>query len=229
MTIITDIQKLSPGTIVDLFVLDSTEIGGSLLRFHAMNTAHTIMWQGNAYLPYPVEMDGFEQSGDKQSPRPSIKVANVTGMISSMLKSLDDLINAKVIRKRTLAQYLDAANTFITVNTDPDPLQEFPDEVWFIDRKSSENKYFVTFELAAPWDVQGYQLPGRPCNASICSWRYRSAECSYQGGPVADALDNPVNLLQDDVCGLRISSCKLRFGTKVNLPFGAFPAVGIIR
>lgn len=39
----------------------------------------------------------------------------------------------------------------------------FPDEIYFIDRKSGENKQMVEFELCSALDMQGFKLPKRIC------------------------------------------------------------------
>lgn len=231
MPIQTDIQKLAPGSIVSFFELDLTSLGGTYFRFHAGKNSlgSDVTWQGVVYSAFPVDAQGFETSGNGKFPRPTIAVANVTGIVSAALRDFNDLVGAKVTRKRTLTKYLDAVNFPGGVNLTADPNQHFTDEVYFIDRKASENKLTVTFELASPWDVQGVKLPRRQVIANTCPWRYRSAECSYAGVPVADANDAATNILANDVCGKRLSSCKLRFGTYASLPYGGFPATGLIR
>lgn len=104
-----------------------------------------------------------------------------------------------------------------------DPNQYLSRDVWVVDRKSSENRVFIEFELAAPIDVAGVMLPRRQVVANVCAWRYRSAECGYAGGPVADRDDNPTNNPALDACGKRLASCKLRFGQTGVLPYGGFP------
>ena len=45
----------------------------------------------------------------------------------------------------------------------PDPTAEFPREIYKIDRKSTENRDIVEFELAAPFDLAGVRSPKRIC------------------------------------------------------------------
>ena len=45
----------------------------------------------------------------------------------------------------------------------PDPTAEFPQEIYKIDRKSSENREVVQFELAAVFDLAGIRAPKRQC------------------------------------------------------------------
>ena len=77
----------------------------------------------------------------------------------------NDLTGATVTRIRTLARYLDAINFSGGINPlgTPDPTAEFPQEIYKIDRKASENREVVTFELAAVFDLVGVIAPKRQC------------------------------------------------------------------
>lgn len=227
-----DMQLPAPGTLIELFILDATNIGGSLIRFHAgiNGLDNNVVWQGNTYTKYPIVAEGFERSGQGTLPRPTVKVANITGIISALAKELQDLLGAKVYRKRTFLKYLDAVNFTDSINPTADPDAAFPDEIWNIDRKSAEGPIMVEFELAAAFDVSGVLLPRRQCIQNLCTWKYRSAECGYAGGPVADQNDLATSDASKDKCGKRLSSCKLRFNQEVvPLPYGGFPGVGLFR
>ncbi len=230
-TITSEIQKLAPSAVIELFVLDATNIGGEVFRFHAGTNAlrGKVVWQGNEYLPFPIQVTGFEYNGTGQLPRPNVVVANLTGVITTLLLELDDLLGAKFIRKRTLAKYLDAVNFNGGVNPSADATAEFAEDVYYVDRKASENRDLVEFELAASFDLQGIRLPRRQIIQNICPWRYRGSECGYTGSAYFDANDNRVGTLAQDVCGKRLDSCRARFGEYAELPFGGFPAAGLIR
>jgi lambda family phage minor tail protein L len=227
----SDVQKLNPGALVDLFELDPTAIGGTVVRWHAgvNGLGNDIVWQGHAYSRFPVEASGFLRTGKGTMPRPTIKVANVSGLIGALVRDLEDLLGSKVTRRRTFVKYLDAVNFPGGVNASADPNVGFPDEVWFVDRKATENGVFIEFELAAAFDVAGVMLPRRQAIQNVCTWRYRSAECGYAGGAVADQNDVATSDLSSDQCGKRLGSCKMRFGAFAELPAGLFPGVGLIR
>ena len=112
MSITQDIQSLAPGSLIELFELDATALGGTITRFHAGTNGllSSVVWQGNTYQPFPIEASGFEFNGQGQMPRPTLRIANVTGLLGAMVREYSDLLGAKVTRKRTLAKYLDAAN-----------------------------------------------------------------------------------------------------------------------
>ncbi|MDH0899691.1 phage minor tail protein L [Comamonas aquatica] len=227
----SDIQKLDPGALVEMFVLDATAIGGSVLRWHSGVgfTGNDMVWAGESYSRLPVEASGFEKSGKGTLPRPKILVANVSGLVGALARSLDDLRGAKVIRKRAFAKYLDAVNFPDGINPQADPNCAFQDEIWFVDRKAGENGVFVEFELSSAFDVRGVKLPRRQCIQNTCPWMYKGAECGYTGGPVADKNDQPTSDPVQDQCGKRLASCRMRFGQYGELPFGGFPGVGLIR
>lgn len=229
--IYTEIQKLAPSSIIELFQLDATSFGGDIYYFHAGTNSlkQNIVWQGNTYAAYPVQITGFEFTGKGQFPRPTMIVSNVTGIITALILAYDDLLGAKVTRKRTVAKYLDAVNFAGGVNPNADPTAAFLDDVYFIENKTNENKQFVEFELAASFDVEGVRLPRRQIIQNICPWKYRGAECGYTGSNYFNADDDTVGSLAQDVCAKNISSCQLRFGTNTALPFGGFPAAALIK
>lgn len=231
MPISTDIQKLQPGAIVELFELDLTPFGGDLLRFHAGTNLlrQNLVWQGNTYSAFPVMAAGFEFNGQGQQTRPTLRASNVAGAITALVLQYEDILGAKLTRRRTLAKYLDAVNFPGGVNPTADPTAEFPVDVFFVDRKSAETNEVVEFELAPAMDVTGVMLPRRQIIQNICAWRYRGAECGYTGTSYFNANDQPVGTLGQDVCGKRLTSCQARFGLYAELPFGAFPSAGLTR
>lgn len=230
-TITSEIQKLEPSAIIELFEMDATAFGGDLLRFHAGTNSlrQNLVWQGNTYTAFPIKASGFDMSGNGQLPRPKLQVANVTGAITLLVLTYDDLLGAKITRKRTLAKYLDAVNYPGGTNPMADAMAEFADDVFFVDRKVTETRDLVEFELAAAFDVAGVQLPRRQIIQNVCVWRYRGGECGYTGTSYFDANDAAVGSAGLDVCGKRLASCKARFGQNNPLPFGSFPAAGLTR
>ena len=155
-----------------------------------------VIWQLNEYLRYPVEASGFAfQKG--QLPRPQITISNALSLISAVMLEVNlitagnDLTGAKVTRIRTLAKFLDVENFasfglfdqeddsgFIgledsdlfaqeSVSPGTPANNEFPREVYYIDRKVAENRDVVTFELASITDLAGMRLPKRQCTRDL--------------------------------------------------------------
>lgn len=230
---VSELQSIAPSAIIELFELQlNTAIQGTntLYRFHAgvnlTGSNGDVVWAGNTYSKFPIEAEGFEYSGNGQLPRPKIRVSNILGTITAIILTTP-LEGAKISRIRTMARYLDAVNFSSGVNPygTPDPTASFPAEIYYIDRKSAETRDVVEFELAAVFDLQGIRAPKRQCISNICQWVYRSAECSYAG--TSYFTENDVaTTLANDVCGKKLSSCKARFGSTEQLPFGSYPGVG---
>lgn len=227
----TDIQKLESSSIIELFELDLTPYGGELLRFHAGTNElrANVTWNGVVYTAFPVAASGFEFNGQGQAPRPKLVVSNVIGSITALVLQYDDLVGAKVTRRRTLTKYLDAVNFTGGVNPSADPTAEFPSDIFYVDRKANENNQFVEFELAPAMDVTGVMLPRRQIIQNVCPWKYRGAECGYTGTAYFDTNDLSVPSAGQDICAKRLSSCKVRFGEFAELPYGGFPAAGLFR
>lgn len=222
----TDVQLLNPGGLVTLYTLDATEIGGDIARFHQHHEAQ-IVWQGNTFVAFPVEAEGFGRTSDQQ-PTPRLRVGNVKGQITALCQEFDDLVGAVVLRQRVFVKYLDAVN-FPGGNPSANLLEEFPVERWIIERKSAENPRFVEFELASALDFNGVKLPRRQIVANQCTFQYRQEGCAYIGPPVATAMDLPTSDPLLDKCGRRLSSCKLREWPDAVLNFGGQPAAGLVR
>lgn len=232
---VSDLQAVAPSAIIELFVLELNTLQhgtNEIYRFHAgtsLSNNAPVYWNGNEYIRYPVEAEGFEYSGNGQLPRPKIRIANVLGTITALLLTLPEgLEGAKVTRIRTLARYIDAVNFPGGVNPygTPDPTAEFPQEIYYVDRKTVETRDVIEFELGAAFDLAGVRAPKRQCISNICQWVYRSVECGYAGSSYFNENDQPVASLSADVCGKRLNSCKARFGATAALPYGSFPGVG---
>lgn len=224
MPIATEIQLLDPTALIELFVLDTTNLpGGTLSYFHAGTNqlSGPVVWRGVPYAALPIEAAGFDVTTKGSLPRPRIRIANLGGAVSALVMANNDLIGCKVIYRRTFARYLDAGNFASGVNPTADQWQAIPDETWYVDRKISENKFLVEWELASAFDLQGVMLPYRQIIQNCCPWKYRSPECSYAGTLYFDNNDVAcaVGL---DFCAKRLTSCKLRH-PNIDLPFGGFP------
>ena len=140
--------------------------------FHSgnnMKDSLDIVWQSNTYSRMPVKAEGFKYSGKGKLPRPTLTLSNLLGTITSILQltnqitALSDLSGAKVTRRRALSKDLDEVNFPSDVNPyksgSVDPSAELPREVYFIERKTIENRNIVQFELVSSFDLFGISAP----------------------------------------------------------------------
>lgn len=139
------------------------------------------------------------------------------------------LITSPQISTKSLfpVEYYAEVNNYLNTNPYADTTQYLDKEIWTIDRKSNENSVFVEWELTAPYDLMGVRIPRRQCIQNVCSWKYRSSECGYTGTAYFNIKDEQVGSPTQDLCGKRVSSCKLRFPGGQALPYGGFPSIGI--
>lgn len=192
MTIQQDVSQTWHDAIIELFELDLEPITGSASDKYyftagVMPDNSKMQWKGEVYEPLPIEASGFERTTQGQIPTPELTVANVLGTLASVVNALDDLVGAKVVRRRTLLKYLDNG-------TEPDSTQEFPEDIFYIERKVAETSVTITWQLASKIDLEGLQLPKRIITQNYCLWKYRGPECGYDGPPVANEFDQPITI-----------------------------------
>jgi len=220
-TVVTEIQSLTPNALIELFILDTNVIGFDTVDYFYPGTdanRNPIVFQGITYEPWPLEVTGYEFTGQGATPQPQLTISNIGGIVSATALQTGDLVGAKVTRIRTFAKFLDDQPT-------ADPTQQLVPDIYYVNRKVSETGTEVQFELTPAFDVVGLQLPSRQILQNSCSWIYKSAQCTWvpQPGLYFDTTDAPQALPGGDQCGKRLTSCQVRFGANALLPYGGFP------
>lgn len=196
--------SLAPDTLIDLYEIDFSNLqpnfeelkdlygvnvgADSVYRFCPMiNGTNPIVWQGNSYQPLPIRMEGFEQKSDGRLPRPTFSIANPEGLFSKIVYTNQDFANCKVTRKRTYARFLDEENFQQGINPfgQSDPNSYFPDDIYFINKKTQEDKKFIQFELVSSLELEQAFVPARVVLSGYCNFTYRcSVGCGYKGLPI---------------------------------------------
>ena len=152
------------------FNINATIANPTVYLFHSgnnMKDSLDIVWQANTYSRMPVVADGFKFSGKGKLPRPTITFSNLLNSITAIILLVNqttpfsNLQTAKVTRRRTLSRFLDAENFPSNVYPfgTPDASSEMPREVYFIDKKSIENRNIVQFEMVSSFDLSGVSAP----------------------------------------------------------------------
>jgi phage-related protein len=231
-----EIFKLQPDALLEFFEIDFSNLqadfsmmekqykvtfsSGSrpVYRFTSnINNTNPVFWQGVSYQPLPVSASGFEIPSDGRLPRPRLRIANPSGLLSTIVSMNYDFHGCRVTRKRTFAKFLDDENfplnetQFLDVNGagtikrnqnadggNPfgaaDPNSHLPDEVYYIYRKTTEDRAGLEFELASILEVEDIKFPGRQMLADHCTFRYRGPGCKYKGcaktGPDGELFSN---------------------------------------
>tara|TARA_Y100000593_G_scaffold749_1_gene1412 strand:- start:28815 stop:29996 length:1182 start_codon:yes stop_codon:yes gene_type:complete len=207
-SITKEAHSLESDAIIQLYEIDISQIKSNLslntsstipedyLRFHNNESIGNkkIYFRGDTYHAMPIQTEGFETSAGGELPRPSLSFAPIKAIqekesetfsrFSSLKRAileLNNLIGAKVSRIRTYKKFLDSENTTINnvgqfSGTNP----EFPREIYYVERKITEDKSHISFELSSVLDLQNFKLPGRLVLATRCPWSYRGEGCCYE-------------------------------------------------
>lgn len=194
-------SQLETSALVTLFEIDiSTQLENlnipfsqdeTIFRFHnntkLVNT--DIVYKDEHYILCPIEASGFEYTSQGSLPTPLLRITvsdigiSLLALLKNKIKYIGDLTGCKVTRRRTFAKFL--SNENFNANNIPsdrfiDELAEMPPDIWFINRKSNENKILIEYELNSVLDLQNIQLPHRPMYANRCPFDYRGVGCFYE-------------------------------------------------
>jgi lambda family phage minor tail protein L len=221
-------QKSETSPLIELYTLDLTALGDTIYYFTPNKPdAGSVVWQGNTYVSFDLEAEGFELDGKGSAPTPKIRFSVTNPVITGFINDFKDMIGAKITRCKTYVKFLDGE---VSAN----PNAHYPLDIYKVERKSSENRFQVEFELSSVMDQRGAMLPGRTITAFYCPWRYRvyngsdfnyhtsDNACPYTGTSYFDA-NNDATTAENDKCSKTILGCKARFGETAVLPFGGFP------
>ncbi len=223
-------QKPEVGVYVELYTIDLTSVGGD---FRYWTPSHPdgdtpIVWNGHSYTHVDIQIEGFSKVTSGSLPRPQVGISNAFNVVGALAAIYGDLIGCSITRTKTLYEFLDD-------QPGADNTQYWPLEIYRVERKVLQNKNKVIFELSSPIDSPNMRLPRCLMSRDVCLLRYRRYEggafvydratCPYEGSNYYDKNGNQTSA-QKDVCGKKVSDCKLRFGASSTLPFGGFPGLG---
>ena len=202
MTLEADVQQGWHDAIVEMFDVDLSLITNDPADvFYFTNQLKEdgtkVQWKGNVYEPLPLLAAGYDKNTNGQIAQPSLTVANVLGTFTQVVRSFDDLVGGKVTRRRTLQKYLDGS-------PQADTLQEFPIDIFYIERKTQETALAITWQLSSILDLEGVRLPRRVITQNLCLWKYRSSECGYTGAPVFNSRDEVISTAGQTAQGVTV-------------------------
>jgi lambda family phage minor tail protein L len=242
MSVSSAAQSPNTGALVELFRLDLTKVGGTVLYFcKGAFGGLPVSFGGQAYTPFDLEVTGFVTNANGTLPTPTMKIANSDSMVQELVNTYGDLVGCEVRRVRTFEQFLDG-------QSEEDPNAFMGPDVFRIERKTDENPIYIEYELSAAIDQEGKMLPGRQVLRDNCPKRYRIYDptspdadgqgfvystigdpCPYVGASLFTIVGDTTADKSLDRCGRKISDCQKRFGNNQPLPFGGFPGAARYR
>ena len=109
-----ELFSLEPTAMLEFFVIyyDYINAPDDKLYVHGGTNGinGSIYWQGVEYLPFPIQSSGFETKGDGSLPRPKLAISNQDFFVSNLIRRYNNLVGAKIVRKRTFVKFLDNVN-----------------------------------------------------------------------------------------------------------------------
>lgn len=232
-SIVSEVQKLEQDAIVTFCTIDATSIGGGIFAFtHSRNGP--IVFDTITYQPLDFETEGFEVNGSDEPAVPTLRIQTTDSFVPAFIRLFGDGKGAIFTRYRTYRRFLDDGE-------EPDPQQIFPPEVYYIERKSRDNRKegVLEWELSSILDQEGLEWPLRQIVRGYCDYAYRrwnsvtntwiQNECPYDGTRCYDVDGNVTTDKTKDRCGKKLTDCKLRFGQNVLLPYRGFPGARRVR
>lgn len=156
MSIDQDVQSPVAPPYVELFAIDLTTIPGLGASIYYLTPSawqsSGVVWGGDTYLPWPMELTGVEASSDGAPARPHLNIGNLDAnkLIGSLAFVYGDIIGARVTYVRTFEPYLGGSGVI-----------SMPPLKYLIGRKLAHDETAVSFELRSPLDKERAFLPNR--------------------------------------------------------------------
>jgi lambda family phage minor tail protein L len=152
-----------------------------------------ILWKNQYYYPFPILAEGFDLTTLGTRPTPKIYISNNNPdqsynsfykYLRMQIQTLGDLAGCKFTRIKTFLKYLNGSNFAETYNPYTNDTSiyevELPKDIYYIDRKSSENASNIEYTLVSALDIENLSLPNRTILAKRCPYSYRGEGCLYE-------------------------------------------------
>lgn len=138
---------------IELFEVDCTNIPslGTVYYLTPMVAGTAKVTFGlQEYIPFPLAIEGIEQSSDGAPARPTITVANINKLFGTLAFLYEDLVGCKVTYIRTFSIYLNLASKISA-----------PPLAYTVGKKLSHTSKGISWELRSPLDKERSFLPSR--------------------------------------------------------------------
>lgn len=153
MSIEEDVKQPIVSAYVELFDIDCSNIPGIGVIYRLTpntNGSSAVLFGGDTYVPYPIQITDYSQKIDGAPARPKLNISNINKVFGLLSFTFEDLIGAKVIYYRTFSTYLGQPTKISAA-----PLK------FEIARKTAHNMTGMSFELRSPLDKERAVLPKR--------------------------------------------------------------------
>jgi len=154
----------SPEPWLILLEITLSDVGATVLRF--VKNTEDIVFDGNTYTAFPFQLSIVESNSEGQIPQVTLKVCNITRLLTPYLESLDGGIDSTVkvivVNNGHLDEdYSELELEFSVMGCEADVLWV----TWTLGMINPLNRRFPLYRYLA----------------NHCNWIFRGAECGYAG------------------------------------------------
>lgn len=153
MSIQSDIIRADIGEVWEGYEVVDNPAVSSTNYYLTSYADQPILWRGNVYQPFPIQLVGVSSESTRATPRPTLRVSNVDGAIFPFI-GVEDFVGATVTRWRTLVKYLPGQPA-------EDPNQHFPTVKYRVLSRQIDSDRSVNFQLSVINDRPQARLPRR--------------------------------------------------------------------
>ena len=169
-----------------------------------------------------LELSGVEKTTD-QVAGIKLKIKFPNRLIDR--QNRDNIIQSGSIIKRIITDTRSLEHSNFTIDLHPHEVvvyEELKIDIFVVDR--IENQTFSELECLLTDQKIAWNQIFRPNVPGRCYHKYRGKNCGYSGNNYFNSNGETVDNIEDDVCGLRVKDCELRF-PESPLRFGGIPNI----
>jgi lambda family phage minor tail protein L len=159
-----------------------------------------IVWGGNTYVAFPMELDAKTDSSKGEIPSFIIRLSNVNRLMQSYAEQADGAVGKNVIVRLVHSEHLDLVTPEVEENftiTDVNC-----DSMWV----------YITLSILNPFLME---FPRQRFLKNFCRFKFKGIRCKYTGA--------------DTECNHTLSDCKAKGNAKRFGGFAAIPLGGIYK
>jgi len=190
----TTSANVSNSTTVNVASATNLKVGMTVTGAGIEDTTYgPIVFDGETYYALPMKVDGVSIKSTGAMNRPTLSFANIESIVrdTSLFQNADDggtdgidnfkldsLLGKTLTERTTLEKYLTVDPTASSSKA----IVEYPKRKYIIDRIKHKTADVVVYELAAPYDLEGINLPARVVIGKYCPWEYQGQTFSTPMG-----------------------------------------------
>jgi phage-related protein len=162
-TLLVEKNKLA-STSAWLILLDVVLPNGT--DFYLVRNTDDVMWSGKIYTAFPFDLEAINQTVKGEFPSINVSISNVTRVLEAYLDNIEGGMNSTITIHIVNSQWLSENTSYLDITG------------VVLNVSITDTK--IDFQIGAPNPLR-QRFPLNRYLASHCNWKFKSAECNYQG------------------------------------------------